>query len=180
MQQYSWLVATTNLLFFLHFQTNHLQSTAELEHADKWWSLTCNKQADRWKLCCLLAVLFQQQTCFQIISLWITPLAVCSNKLHVAEWRLAAERRQALRIWLRSIGFHSSQCSLCFTAMWQESIKTSQVHYSAFSPDHIDFSSWVGTPKNDKRKFQTGMRKLVNLELQAENCSKYMFLLFYW
>lgn len=39
-----------------------------------------------------------------------------------------------LTLWLRSIGFHSDLCSLCITAAWRKSIKTSELHNTASSP----------------------------------------------
>lgn len=86
-------------------------------------------------------ILFQKQTCF---FFWYSlcqcsVLAVLLHKLDDAEWnrKFAAAGRQALlclTLWLRSIGLLSALWSLCTTAEWRESIKTSQVHQTPSNP----------------------------------------------
>lgn len=67
----------------------------------------------------------------------------------------------SLTLWLRSIGFHSALCSLCTAVVQRESIKTSQVQYTASSPR----SHWFHTHGSAMSECDYKMQSYIYLNL---------------
>lgn len=94
------------------------------------------------------------QTCFQIFLFvsaksWQYSLinhATLSETGSLLQWG----DKHSPAPWLRSIGFHTAVFWLCTTAVRRESIKTSQVHFTASNPCPYWFHTHGSAiPKND-------------------------------